>query len=131
MKGQRKVGMSGGDSLSQSPFDGLDSAGFSTEKLPASPSPATGRKQPPKPGKRGRVEIRREKSGRGGKTVTTATAFQGVCPAEQQEWVSELKKKCGAGGTSRPGAIEIQGDRREEMVRYFEDKGFRPILAGG
>lgn len=137
MKAKKRLDVSGGSGLSQDLFGQLDAA-----KLPAGSASsahedqaangetsAPDERRPTK--KRGRVEIRREKSGRGGKIVTTAKAFQGVCPAEQEEWVKELKRKCGAGGTSRPGAIEIQGDRRDDLVRFFEDKGFRPVLAGG
>lgn len=128
-KKKDKLDLSGGSSLGQSPFDALSGAGLPPGSLPGplhEAKPETKRHK-----SRGRVEIRREKSGRGGKTVTTASAFQGVCPQEQQDWVAQLRKKCGVGGTSRPGVIEIQGDRRDDLMRFFEEKGFRPVLAGG
>lgn len=126
---ERRIDTGGGESLGQNPFGGLDTTG-----LPSSPAPVpreTGRKGKQKRRSRGRVEIRREKSGRGGKTVTTATGFQQVSQGELDEWASQLRKKCGAGGTSKPGAIEIQGDRREQVVAFFTELGFRPVLAGG
>lgn len=135
MSERKKLDVSGGESLSQNPFGALEGVADSERRASATdqvaPASRRGRRDAEKAGKRGRVEIRREKSGRGGKTVTTATNFQGVCPAEQQEWVSQLKKQCGVGGTSRPGAIEIQGDRRDDLFRFFQEKGFRPVLAGG
>jgi translation initiation factor 1 len=130
MTGKKKVDVGGGAPLSQNPFAGLDRSDLPAGAPESAPATRQGQ-EAAKGGKRGRVEIRREKSGRGGKIVTTASAFQGACPAEQQEWVSQLRKSCGTGGTWRPGVIEIQGDRRDDLVRFFEEKGFRPVLAGG
>jgi translation initiation factor 1 len=45
--------------------------------------------------------------------------------------VSELKRLCGAGGTVREGAIEIQGDHRERIAARLRDAGLRVKLAGG
>lgn len=132
MSAKRRIDTGGGGSLGQNPFDALKSTDLPpgpTSSLSKDESSSRQARRPVK--NRGRIEIRREKSGRGGKTVTTATKFEGVCPAEQEGWVSDLRKRCGAGGTSRPGAIEIQGDRRDDLVRFFEEKGFRPVLAGG
>jgi len=129
MSKDRKVDVSGSNSLSQNPFGGLDSS-----ELPSGTpvAPSSDKKPEGKPMKnRGRVEIRREKAGRGGKTVTTATNFEKVCQPEIEAWAAELKKLCGTGGTARPKAIEIQGDRREEVFRYFAERGFRPVMAGG
>jgi translation initiation factor 1 len=142
MKGNRKVELHGGDALGQNPFGALDGVGLPPAPRPeaAAPGPGTGSGSRPAgrsaegtalPKQRGRIEIRREKSGRGGKIVTTASGFQGVCPAERDQWVSELRKSCGAGGAAKPGAIEIQGDRRDDLFRFFAAKGFRPVMAGG
>lgn len=137
---KKRVDTGGGNSLSQNPFDSLGGTGDLPDFPSAAekPTPLAGQEQPSKggrkagPKKRGRVEIRREKSGRGGKTVTTVTGFQGAaCPAELEEWTSQLRKRCGTGGATKSGTIEIQGDRRDDLVRFFEEKGFRPVLAGG
>ncbi len=37
---------------------------------------------------------------------------------------SELKTKCAAGGTTKNGRIELQGDHIETVKEYLEDKGF-------
>ncbi len=130
MSKNRRIDVGGGSSLGQNPFGALEAAGLPSglqgEIAKSAPEPA--RKELTK---RGRVEIRREKAGRGGKTVTTATAFEKVSQPEIEKWAAELKKICGTGGTARPMAIEIQGDRRDEVFRFFEERGFRPVLAGG
>ena len=43
----------------------------------------------------------------------------------------ELKKKCGAGGTTQDGVIEIQGEHRDTVVRELENRGYRVKRSGG
>lgn len=78
----------------------------------------------------GIVRIRRETSGRKGKGVTT---IHGVPrpEAELKKLMAELKKACGSGGTLKNGIIEIQGDHRDIVRKFLEQKGFEVKLAGG
>ena len=80
---------------------------------------------------RGRVEIRRETGGRGGKTVTTVSGFVGIGLPEKEQLTKKMRGACGCGGTVKDGAIEIQGDQREKMAKILLEAGFRPVLAGG
>jgi translation initiation factor 1 len=80
---------------------------------------------------RGRVDIIRQKAGRGGKTVTVASGFIGISEKELQHMARELKHLCGTGGTLKGRNIEIQGEKREEVFTYLEKEGFRPVRAGG
>ena len=80
---------------------------------------------------RGRVEIRRLKAGRGGKTVTEISGFVGIGLPEKEKLAKQMQKSCGAGGTVKEGRIEIQGDKREEVARILIEAGFRPVFAGG
>ena len=48
-----------------------------------------------------------------------------------RDLASELKRRCGTGGTLKDGAIEIQGDQREAVARILTEAGFRPVFAGG
>ena len=73
------------------------------------------------------VYIKREVKGRGGKTVTTISNMGGTAKNIQKE----LQRLCGAGGTIKNGIIEIQGDHREKIKEYLENKGFQVKLAGG
>lgn len=78
----------------------------------------------------GVVRIRRETKGRGGKAVTVIEGLP--LPADQLKTLaSELKKRCGVGGSSRDGVIEIQGDARETLKAELEQRGYRVKLAGG
>jgi len=42
---------------------------------------------------------------------------------------TELKTKCAAGGTTKNGRIELQGDHIEKVKDYLESKGF-PVEIG-
>ncbi|MCC7442727.1 MAG: stress response translation initiation inhibitor YciH [Bdellovibrionales bacterium] len=72
--------------------------------------------------------LRIEKAGRGGKTVTVIDNLpkNGIF---LKELCSELKKKCGSGGTvlmdGKEGVIEIQGDKRNLIRAALEKKGIR------
>ena len=112
----------GEKSFGQNPFASLSSAG-----LPAGPAHI-----PPPPKKsRGRVDIIREKSGRGGKTVTVVKNFVGIGLPEKEKLAKQMQKACGTGGTVKDGQIEIQGDKREEVARILTKAGFKPVFAGG
>lgn len=70
--------------------------------------------------------LRIEKQGRGGKTVTVIDRL----PKQElflKDLCSDLKKKCGTGGTydtaGQEGLIEIQGDHREKIRALLSAKG--------
>lgn len=72
--------------------------------------------------------LRVEKSGRGGKTVTVIAELPKI-EHLLKELTTELKKKCGSGGTylmdRKEGVIEIQGDKKEAIRAILEAKGMR------
>jgi translation initiation factor 1 len=106
------------------PFEKLSTAGL--------PPDAASQPPPDKPKKsRGRVDIIRQKAGRGGKTVTVVTNFVGIGLPEKEKLAQQMQKACGAGGTVKEGRIEIQGDKRTEVARILTEAGFRPVFAGG
>jgi translation initiation factor 1 len=115
-------------SFGNNPFASLNLAG-----LPPGPDdPPPGRDQSAAPAKkRGRVDIIRQKAGRGGKTVTVVTNFVGIGLPEKEQLARAMQKACGTGGTVKEGRIEIQGDQRTEVARILTEAGFRPVLAGG
>ena len=113
------------------PFGALAGLG----NLPAGPddpvaSPKTSRRGQQNTN-RGRVDIVRQTAHRGGKAVTVAKTFIGIGLAEKQELAKQMQKACGVGGTVKDGCIEIQGDKREEMMRILTAAGFKPVFAGG
>ncbi len=131
MSGSGKIPTGGGESLGQNPFARLSSVG-----LPAAPAnppagPASLRGAPPAERNRGRVDVRRETGGRGGKTVTVVDGFTGIGLPEKEQLAKKMRAACGCGGTVKDGAIEIQGDQRETIARILREAGFRPVFAGG
>lgn len=106
------------------PIPNLDAAG-----LPQGSPSDMGASSPRK--NRGRVDIVREKSGRGGKTVTVVKNFVGIGLPEKEALAKTMQRRCGTGGTVKDGRIEIQGDQREAVARILTEAGFRPVMAGG
>ncbi len=128
-----KIPTQGGQALGQNPFGALSSAG-----LPVAPkavleqAQAAAAGKAPAPAKnRGRVDIRRETGGRGGKTVTVVEGFVGIGLPEKEQLCKKMRGACGCGGTVKDGVIEIQGDQRETVARILTEAGFRPVFAGG
>src|SRR5689334_24599105 len=103
------------------PFSKLSSAGL----------PPGGSIREARPKNRGRVDIIREKAGRGGKTVTVVANFVGIGFPEKEKLAKQMQKACGTGGTVKDGRIEIQGDKRTEVARILVEAGFKPVFAGG
>ena len=133
-RAKRKLSLGSSEDFGSSPFDSLVTEGL-PESASSSSSPAP--KRAPVDNKDGmgmgdRLEIRREKSGRGGKTVTTISGFRSrICRQARNGMLKEVKTKLGTGGTWDGDCMEIQGDKRQELVSWLSDLGFRPVLAGG
>lgn len=135
MSSKERIDTSGNkqSSLGPSPFEALNGL-----KLPEAPRMESG---PAKLGQaaskatrlpnKGRCEVRRETSGRNGKTVTTIKGMMGLSPSELEVLGRELRNFCGAGGTVAEGVIEVQGDHRQQVIFFLEKQGFKPVAAGG
>lgn len=78
----------------------------------------------------GIVRVSRETKGRKGSGVTLITGLP-LTPAALKELGSQLKKRCGTGGTVKEGVIEIQGDHRDLLVEELQRLGYRVKRAGG
>ncbi|MBC7369062.1 MAG: translation initiation factor [Undibacterium sp.] len=131
-----KISTDGGQGLGQNPFGALSGAGLpaTPAKTAAVPAVATekGAGKAVAPTKnRGRLEVRRETGGRGGKTVTTVDGFVGIGLPEKEQLCKKMRGACGCGGTVKDGLIEIQGDQREAVARILAEAGFRAVMAGG
>jgi len=123
-----RISTDGGQGLAHNPFGALEATGPSRAPL-AAPRQAPAPKPPER--NRGRVDIIREKGGRGGKTVTVVDGFVGIGLPEKEQLVRKMRAACGCGGTVKEGRIEIQGDQRETVSRILAEAGFRPVFAGG
>jgi translation initiation factor 1 len=118
----------GGQGLGHNPFGALDASGLrqASPRPPERAPVAAARER-----NRGRVDITREKGGRGGKTVTVVDGFTGIGLPEKEALAARMRSACGCGGTVKAGRIEIQGDQRGTVARILSEAGFRPVLAGG
>lgn len=116
------------------PFETLGSEGLSS--LPKSKQENSDTKvifsNTERMGKGERIEVRREKSGRGGKTVTTIRGFPvRISHDDLNRALKRLKSSLGTGGGWRNDQLEIQGDQRELVCEWLSSMGFKPVLAGG
>jgi translation initiation factor 1 len=76
------------------------------------------------------IKVKRETSGRKGKTATTITGIP-LSESETKALAKRLKRHCGVGGTSRGSSIELQGDHRDKVIAFLEKEGHRAVRAGG
>jgi translation initiation factor 1 len=72
----------------------------------------------------GPVRVSLDTKGRKGRPVTLIT---GIAQSEDalEKLAGLLKRKCGAGGTVKDRAIEIQGDHRDAVTAELLKQGFR------
>ncbi len=84
------------------------------------------------PGKTGDgiVRVSRETQGRKGKGVTVITGL-GLATKDLEALATQLKKRCGSGGTVNPDRIEIQGDHRDLLVSELTRLGRTVKRVGG
>ena len=76
----------------------------------------------------GIIRVRRESKKRAGRMVCVV---EGLSAERLKSTCKELKSKCGTGGTVKDGAIEIQGDHRDQIRELLESKGLAVKLSGG
>ena len=86
-------------------------------------------KKNPAPAKGG-VKVGRETKGRKGKGVTLISGLP-LDGAALVALATELKKRCGCGGTVREGIIEIQGDHRDLLLEELIRRGWPAKRSGG
>jgi translation initiation factor 1 len=71
-----------------------------------------------------------ERKGRGGKTVSIVTGVMSH-PAGKEALLKLLKTRLGTGGTLKDDVIEIQGDRRDDIVAILTGLGYKAKKSGG
>lgn len=76
----------------------------------------------------GVVRVSRER--RRGKGVTLVTGVP-LDIAALKVLGKALKQRCGSGGTTKDGVIEVQGDHRDVLVSELQAKGYTVKRVGG
>ena len=77
----------------------------------------------------GIIRIQREVKGRKGKTVTTVSGLQ-INADELKNLATQLKRRCGTGGSVKDGVVIIQGDHRDTLITELKKRGFKAKIAG-
>jgi translation initiation factor 1 len=102
---------------------------YSTDGSTPLPRPEKRKNAPPSPSKYpddGVIRVAREK-----RRASIVTLVTGVAQSEIEELGKVLRKRCGTGGTTKNGTIEIQGDHRDAVVAFLTADGKRVKRAGG
>lgn len=125
----------GGDALGQNPFAGLEMGGLAKEGFggvsESVEKPARAEPKAKTSPKGGRLELRREKAGRGGKTVTTLRGVEHWPAEERTDFLRFLRKGLSTGGGEEDGVLILQGDVRQPLKERLTREGFKVVLAGG
>jgi translation initiation factor 1 len=76
-----------------------------------------------------RVTVRRERAGRGGKTVTVAEG-PGFAGRKLETLSREASRALGVGARVEDGALVLQGDQCERLAAWLAERGFGRVERG-
>ncbi len=76
------------------------------------------------------LEAHFSNKGRGGKTVTVISGFEGL-DSDLKDLAKHLKTQCGVGGSIKDGEILIQGNYRDKIMQLLQKKGYHVKRVGG
>ncbi len=93
--------------------------------LPANPAAALPTLQHNSP-----VRVQLDRKGRGGKSVSVITGVKSPTNGKKA-LLKHLKTKLGTGGAIKGDNLEIQGDRRDDIVVLLNELGYKAKKAGG
>jgi len=70
-----------------------------------------------------KLTVRKEKKGRGGKTVTVVEGYKGN-PQTLEALCKKVKQQCGVGGSVDRKTFIIQGDKADQVVKILIKEGY-------
>lgn len=70
-----------------------------------------------------KLTVRKEKKGRGGKTVTVVEGYKGN-PQTLEALCKKVKQQCGVGGSVDRKTFIIQGDKADHVVKILIKEGY-------
>ncbi len=77
-----------------------------------------------------KVIVRKERKGRGGKTVTVVECMV-MNQNSKLAFLKQLKSKLGTGGSIRDDCFEFQGDHCSRLISELQKMGYKPRRSGG
>lgn len=77
-----------------------------------------------------KLEAHLEKKGRGGKVAVLIKGFVGS-EDELKNLAKDVKNHCATGGSVKDGEIIIQGNLRDKITKFLNDKGYQVKRVGG
>ena len=110
--------------MKNNPFAALAPAGAPTKKSESKPEPKATPKADPFPGK---LVLRREKKGRGGKTVTR---LSGVSAHSLDDVAKQMKKGLGCGALVEGDDIVLLGSLVDRAAEWLEKAGAKKVVRG-
>jgi len=79
----------------------------------------------------GKIVLRVQRKGRGGKTVTTlSTPGGGVSPGALEPLAREIRRALGCGARVEDGSVVIQGDNAERAEKWLLQRGAGRVVRG-
>lgn len=78
-----------------------------------------------------KVVLRRERKGRGGKTVTLIEGLEGFDAPSLDELARQARKSLGCGAAVEEGIIVVQGDQRDRLETWLQSQGVKKIVHSG
>lgn len=100
---------------------------FGTGRAPSRESPPSPKESGNQSGSKPAFQVEKSRKGNwplaiekrpGNKVVTVITKVKG----DREALLKALKKQCGAGGALRPDGVEIQGDQRDKVEAFLEER---------
>lgn len=88
------------------------------------PEPEQQPEEPARPIQKERLDILLDRKGRAGKTATLVCGFT-ISDDAVADIAADLKRSLGTGGSARGGEILIQGDRRDAVLKFLTNQGFK------
>jgi translation initiation factor 1 len=118
-----------GGSLRHNPFAALRGKVREVPAAPESTPAAAPVPKPSRPESRGRITVRQERSGRGGKTVTIAEG-PGLAGRDLAKLAREASTALGLGARVENGGLVLQGDQRERLAVWLATRGYTQVVRG-
>lgn len=109
--------------------EALRAGGVEVREAAAAPAPTPAPSVERSLARSGKIVVRRERHGHGGKTVTVVAGIA-LPPAKLEELAQRLRKALGCGSRVEGGQILLQGDRAPAVEVWLRAQGAARVVRG-